>query len=463
MTMRIRRRDFLRGAAAGTAVALIGLGRKSSRADGPPRARRVLILNASGGLRTTTAFNASTQTALNPWGMLGTVGALRLGAVLRGDESVVSYDAGSWPGGGSVPPIDAAAAQLALIAAADHAPDGSPRAGDHTDDEPRMGTGYFANPNAPGLLTLLNRHLGPAASAPVAIIGGGSFAAAPPAWIVDKPIRLAYDELPDQPPTGGSTTVGRPLEDALDARMVAHRANFAHDSIEALVNAKATLRRFGPLLADKRLRFDRDTYLGEVADGITNQMLIEAAGDAFTDGRAKDGGARNVALAIRLLQLGSPAACVQIGGFDTHDSEVAKAPRLYTRFARFLAGIHYALGQIPDPMGGTLLESTLVVSTSEFGRSGVEPDGFNAGDGTDHGSGPGWRYQAHVVFGAGITPKRLHDTGDDNVPTDAPLSTHCLLSTIAAATGVPQDAIDGCWPPGTALYPEGAPLWDLWA
>jgi uncharacterized protein (DUF1501 family) len=461
--MPIRRRDFLRGAAAGSAIALIGLSRKSARAEGPARARRVLILNATGGLRTTTAFNAKSRTALNPWGVLGQAGSLTLGNVLRGDDSAVSTTAASWPSGGSVPSIDVAAASFSVIGAADHAPDGSPRAGDHTDDEPRMGTGYFAKPDAPGLLTLINRHLGPAGSAPVAVIGGTSFGTAPPAWIADKPIRLAYDELPDQPPTGGSITVGRPLEDALDARQLARRANLAHDSVQAVVNAKATLRRFGPLLADKRLRFDSDAYLGEAADGITNQMMVEAVGDAFTDGRGKDGGARNVALALRLLQLGSPAVCIAIGGFDTHDSEVAKAPRLYTRFARFLAGIHYALANTPDPAGGTMLESTLVVTTSEFGRSGVEPGGFNAGDGTDHGDGPGWRYQAHVVFGAGITPKRLHDTDDDNVPIGAPASTHALLATIAAAVGVPQDAIDPLWPPGTGLYPEAAPLWELWS
>ena len=179
-------------------------------------------------------------------------------------------------------------------------------------------------------------------------------------------------------------------------------------------------------------------------------------------GRGFDRGARSVALAIRLLQLGSPAVTVSIGGFDTHDSEVQKAPQLYSRFARFVAGVHYALARIPDPGGGLLLDNTLVMTTSEFGRSGVM-GGFNAGQGTDHGNGPGWRYQAHVVFGAGITPKRLHATDDNNVPTDAPASTHQLLATIAAATGVPDDEIDKQWPRDSPLYPEGGPLWDLWA
>jgi uncharacterized protein (DUF1501 family) len=456
----LHRRDFLRTSAA--AAALIGLRAKSGRADAPPRARRVLILNGGGGLRSSAAFNASAHVALNPWGLLGTAGALRLGNVLRADETSVSQTAASWPGGGNVPRIDQAAPNFAVIGACDHAPDGSGRAGDHTDDTPRMGTGYFS-PDAPGLLSLLNRHLGPAGQAPVATIGGAEFGAAPPAWVADKPIALRHDELPASPPMGGSALVGQPLEEALDARVLGRRRNLAHDAVQALVNTKATLRRFGPVLADKRLRFDTPAYLGETLDGVTNQMIVEAVGDTFTDGRPRDGGARDVALALRLLQLGSPAVSVSIGGFDTHDHEVQRAPKLYTRFARFLAGVHFALGKTPDPGGGMLLDSTLVVTTSEFGRSGVEPNGFNAGEGTDHGGGPGWRYQAHVVFGAGVKPKLLHATDDSNVPVDKPASTHQLLATISAALGVPQDAIDALWPPGTGLYPEGGPLWDLWA
>jgi uncharacterized protein (DUF1501 family) len=454
----MKRRSFLAGGLAG--IALVGLTRKSSRADGPARARRVLILNAGGGLRTTAAFNASTRVALNPWGVLGTAGALRLGNVLTADTSTITTATPSWPGGGECPSIEQAAAAFAVIAACDHAPDGSSRAGDHTDDVPRMATGYFAKPDAPGVFTAINRFLGGNAAAPVATIGGADFGTAPPAWIADKPIGLAFDQLPNQPPTGGSAAVGRPLEDALDAAALANKRHLARQAIESVINTKGTLRKFGPVLADKRLRFDNAQYETQTLDGITNKMLLEAVGNGSG---AVDRGARSVALAIRLLQMGSPAAAVSIGGFDTHDSEVQKAPQLYSRFARFLAGIHFALTRIPDPGGGMLIEHSLVVTTSEFGRSGVEPNGFNAGEGTDHGSSPAWRNQAHVVFGAGVKPKKLNPTDENNVPTEKPCSTHCLLATIAAAVGAPQSELDKLWPPGSPLYPEGGPLWDLWA
>lgn len=361
----------------------------------------------------------------------------------------------------TVPPIDQAARGFAIVAAADHRPDGGYRPGDHRDDGQRMGTGYYLRNDAPGLLTVLNRFLGPQASAPVVTLGGSDFDAAPPSWVVDRPISLYFGGLPGEPPTGGSATVGRPLEDVLDGRVLARRRNLAHDAVSALVTTKGTLRRFGPLLADRRLRFDSDQFLDQELRGVTNRMIIEAVGNG--PGVPLDGDARQVALALRLLQFGAPAACVSIGGFDTHDHEDERAPVLFSRLARFLAGIHFTLAHIPDPMGGMMLDSTLVITTSEFGRNGFEPDGFNAGLGSDHGGDPGWRYQAHVVFGAGVVPKRVHDTDDRNRPLDRPASTQRLLATVAAATGIDQAEVDRLWPPGTALYPESGPLWELWA
>ncbi len=461
--MTISRRHLLQATAAGTAAALIGLGRKSARGAGPARARRVLILNSSGGMRTTTAFHASPRTSLNPYGVLGQAGALRLGAVLRGDETDLTYAAPSWGAGVTVPPIDEAARGFAVIAATDHVPDGSYRPGDHNDDGMRMGTGYYLRYDAPGVLTVLNRHLGPQANAPVVTLGGTYFDVAPPAWVVDRPIGLHFGGLPNQPPTGGSLTVGRPLEDLLDGRTLARRRNLAQGAVQALVTTKGALRRFGPLLADPRLRFTSDEFLDEHLRGISNRMILEAVGNPGGMGVPLDGDARQVALALRMLQFGAPAACVSMGGFDTHDLETERAPRLFSRLARFLAGVHFALGRIPDPMGGSMLDSTLVVTTSEFGRNGVEPDGFNAGLGSDHGGDPGWRYQAHVVFGAGVQPMRLHDTDDRNRPLDRPCSTQRLLATIVAATGIDQAEVDRLWQPGTNLYPEAGPLWDLWA
>lgn len=461
--MTITRRNLLQLSAAAGAAALVGVTRKSARGAGPARARRLLILNASGGMRTTTAFHASTARALNPFGVLAEAGALRLGNVLRADERNLSYAAPSWGAGTTVPAIDLAARQFAVIAATDHRPDGGFRPGDHRDDGSRMGTGYYGRYDAPGLLTFVNHFLGAQGGAPVVTIGGSDFEAAPPAWVVDRPMGLYFSGLPGAPPTGGSELVGRPLEDALDARTLNHRKNLSREAVQQLITTKGTVRRFGGLLADKRLRFDSDAFLGEELRGVTNRMLLEAVGNPAEQGLALDGDARNMALALRLLQFGSPAVCMSMGGFDTHDHEDERAPTLFSRFARFLAGAHFALAHIPDPMGGMMIDSTLVITTSEFGRNAAEPDGFNAGLGSDHGGDPGWRYQAHVVFGAGVVPKRLHDTDERNRPLDRPASTQRLLATLSAALGIDQNEIDKRWPTGTALYPESGPLWELWA
>ncbi len=459
----MRRRDLLKLASAGTAAAVIGLRGRSSRAAEVPRARRVLLLNAGGGMRTTAAFNASTHISQNPWGLRATVGAIKLGTIMRASDAAVTYAAPSWGTDVAVPPIDDAARAFALIAGTDHHPDGSFRAGDHNDETVRMGTGYFGNPDAPGLLTLINRHLGATAAAPIATIGGGGFGIAPSAWLAHRPLELVFYQLPATTPQGGSANVGRPLEETFDARLLARRKNLARVQLQNFVGTKTLMRKFGPVLADDRLKFDTSAHLDKDLGGITNRMLLEAIGDAPGSERPIDFDARSTALGLRLLQMGAPGVCVNVGAFDTHDSEVQVAPALYTRFGRFLAGIHFALSRIPEPGGGgMMLDHTLVVTTSEFGRSSPEL-GFNAGQGTDHGSDSSWRYQAHVVFGAGVRPHRLADTTDWNEPASKPASTQALLATIAAAVGVPQDAIDERWTPRAALYPEGAPLWDLWA
>jgi hypothetical protein len=130
-----------------------------------------------------------------------------------------------------------------------------------------------------------------------------------------------------------------------------------------------------------------------------------------------------------------------------------------------LAGVHFALSRMPEPDGSSksMLDTTLVVTTSEFDRCAEPPSGFNAADGSGHASGSDPNpHQPHVVFGASVTPKLIAPTDGDNQATDQ-RSTHSLLATICSAVGVPGEAIDAAWPPGTTLYPEGKTVEELWA
>ena len=460
------RRSFLKVAAAATAFGIIGLRRKSAHAAEPVRAKRVFLLYAGGGLRSSAAFNASTAMALNPWGVLGTFGAVKLGRVLTLEPGSLTTAAPSWPGAPQVPDITQVASRSALLASVDHAPR-LPRGGDHTDDTPRMGTGYFGKHDAPGLLTVINKYLGGPAPAPICNMGT-PFSAAAGAWVPFTPTEVVSYQLPSKPPGGGTPTVGRPLEDALDKHMTARRQGLSGASMSGYNATKSALRKYGPVLANKALHIGNPSYHDEVLDGITNRMLLEAVGEPFDQG-APAFAARDVGVALRLMQMGAPAVGVSIGGFDLHSEERQKGPNLYTRYARYVAGIHFALSRIPDPAGGTLLDSTLVVTTSEFGRSpGSETTGFNNGDGSDHGSGDvkpvGLRTQSHLVFGAGVKPKVINPTDDSHAPLSGkPNTTHGLLTTICSALGVPGAETEKLWPSGSQLHTESAPLFDLWA
>lgn len=452
--MRTTRRTFT--AAALAAAATAALGRRPARAGAPPpSARRLLVLHADGGLRSTACFQASSERDLNPWGVATTTSTgVALGALVAGDHERVE---GTWSlpawGGREVPRLATVAERFAVIAATDHRPDGSMRAGDHGDDEPRMATGDASG--APGLLTVVNRWLGDGASAPVMMNAvTPAWGAAPGDWQSAQPTTFEGRAMPSAPPPLGRAGVGARIEDAIDARHLATRRGTARERLAAIRGYKATMRRFGPLLADPRLRpaQDPDAELG----GVTNRMLMEAIG---ATGVSDD---LDLAVALRALQLGSPAVCVAIPGFDLHSEERAYAPPLYARFARYLCGIHFSLSELDEPDGaGKMIDHTLVVTTSEFGRN-AHPGGWNEGEGSDHAIDDAWRYQAHVIFGAGVRPKLLHPTDAANAPRAGVCSTQALLVTLAAALGVPEDELDRIWPAGTPLRPETAPLWVLW-
>jgi hypothetical protein len=471
--MTLNRRNLIKAYLAGAAFGIVGLGQKSGRADVPPRAKRLLIFNAAGGIRNTAAFNASSQTTQNPWGVLGTYGVLKLGNVLVASPGVVSFDAPSWGGlapNGKIPGIEQVAKNFSILGAVNHDTVGF-RAGDHTDEVPRMGTGYYGS-GAPGAVTVMWRALSPSnPPLPAVSIGyygwaGGAFGYASGEWLQYAPVAVDSFQLPV-----GATLAPKPtyaLEDAIDGKLRAGIDGRAGGMVDGYLGLKAALRAYGPVLTQPTLHLNDSANLGASVGGITNQMLLEAIGNIVTPTAVGDPEGVSVALALRMLQMGSPVAMVGLGGFDRHSQEMELGPDLYTRYARMLAGIYFALSNIQDPAGGgSMLGSTLVVTTSEFDRAvnaGSSPSGFNAGDGSDHANAGGDAnpHQPHVVFGAGITPKALVPTDDANQPTSGQHSTHALLATLCAAVGTPQASIDEVWPPGSPLYPEAKPIMDLW-
>ena len=173
------------------------------------------------------------------------------------------------------------------------------------------------------------------------------------------------------------------------------------------------------------------------------------------------GNALDVALAIRLLQFGSPGIVVEIGGWDTHSGERVDAPSRFPFIGRLWATLHWLLSQIPEPNepGTMMLDRTLIFLTSEFGRDpGEAATGFNNGEGSDHGNDPSCYYFAHPIMGGGVMPGKHVGPASSSTYLPDPsnqLVPRALLSSALWALGL--DTTDPDWgvpdePPVTALW-----------
>jgi uncharacterized protein (DUF1501 family) len=171
--------------------------------------------------------------------------------------------------------------------------------------------------------------------------------------------------------------------------------------------------------------------------------------------------AMDLAFCVRLLQLGSPAVAVEMGGYDTHSGERQDAPARFRFIGRFWATMNFLLSRIQEPNepGVSMLDRTLVMTMSEFGRDpGGESTGFNNGEGSDHGADPSCYYYAHAIMGGGVVPNR--HVGPAPSTTYTPLladrlSVRHVLSTVLWSMGLENDNPDWGFPdvqPATQLF-----------
>jgi uncharacterized protein (DUF1501 family) len=125
-------------------------------------------------------------------------------------------------------------------------------------------------------------------------------------------------------------------------------------------------------------------------------------------------GLQQVAQMVR-ADVGLEAACLDVGGWDTHEGQGGAQGRM----AALLADVATSLQAFYQDLDG--LPGVTVVGMSEFGRRLVQ----NAGGGTDHGrANVMWTLGAGVdgghVHGAwpGLAPGQLEPPGDLAVTTD---------------------------------------------
>jgi len=119
---------------------------------------------------------------------------------------------------------------------------------------------------------------------------------------------------------------------------------------------------------------------------------------------------------IAKAEIGLEVACVDIGGWDTHNQQgqlEGELPTLLNEFSSGLASLYHDLGD--------RAKNVTIVTMSEFGRRVKE----NASDGTDHGHGNcmfvlGGGVNGGKVYGQwpGLAPENLYEGIDLNITTD---------------------------------------------
>ena len=119
---------------------------------------------------------------------------------------------------------------------------------------------------------------------------------------------------------------------------------------------------------------------------------------------------------IAKAEIGLEVACVDIGGWDTHNQQgqlEGELPTLLNEFSSGLASLYHDLGD--------RAKRVTIVTMSEFGRRVKE----NASDGTDHGHGNcmfvlGGGVNGGKVYGQwpGLAPENLYEGIDLNITTD---------------------------------------------
>lgn len=461
-------------------LAFLPMLRRHARAAPGPTAKadRVLIINLLGGVRSSAAFLASNRFSHNPYGLMqGSAASFPLGDLLDDKQPDGSYVLGSEWNGASLPRLREMAASMSVlgthsVARGDHLrarieePTGAPTALD-PGILTRIGAGLAEAQTPTGAPAF---HLAPAAAfgsagsqltryAPVSL---QSYASVPSAGT----ILPAWEQA-----TGRGFRTNAEMLDRFDTRPIEERHSVGRSVTETLSLHRKAARQIGARLSRDDFAFSdpaKDgSALGTVnlggAKPLTNGMLKELfllGAPAFEHFRVF---AKNAALAIRLLQLGSPAVVLETPTFDFHSQEAQNAPALYGYFGRMWAALWWLLQRVASPGGtGSLLDRTLVVTMSDFGRDpGLATTGFNAGAGTDHGADHACFYLAHAVMGAGVRPNRLVGGVDTNTynPATAPTkyTPQQLLVTLLDALGLDGHDED------FGLPTAGAPIAELWS
>ena len=206
----------------------------------------------------------------------------------------------------------------------------------------------------------------------------------------------------------------------------------------------------GVVAALERLHADGDDLVASSGrETLALLRRVEAirddAASPASRGYPEDEFGRALAEAARLLRadLGLEAACLDLGGFDTHFGQGTLGDGLAGGLGGPLRSLGAGLAAFAKDLGPRFDETTVVVLT-EFGRRVYE----NTALGTDHGSASvafllGGGLRGGKVHGRwpGLAKERLHEESDLAVTTDY---RQVLAEVLARRMG--QERIDSVFP-----------------
>jgi len=187
-----------------------------------------------------------------------------------------------------------------------------------------------------------------------------------------------------------------------------------------------------------------DTFYQKAHGLITAPRAKKAFDIASEDPRLRDRYGRHslgqgCLLARRLVESGVRFVTVTDGGWDTHQNNfVSLKNRLLPRLDTALSGL------LQDLSDRGLLESTLVVTLSDFGRTPK----INPSAGRDHWSTAGIALLAGGGIKPGVVVGQTNALGE--LPTESPYLTEDLAATIYGRLGIPLDT--------THKTPDGRPI-----
>lgn len=175
--------------------------------------------------------------------------------------------------------------------------------------------------------------------------------------------------------------------------------------------AKALDRLYGQTDADLARSGKQSLSVLDTLDRMRQQAYVPAGGAAYPDGEF----GQSLLSVARLIKagVGLEAACLDLGGWDSHFGQAVLIDRLQAELAKGLLAFRRDLGDH--------LSHTTVVVMTEFGRRAYENNSF----GTDHGRAGAMFVMGGTVKGGrvvtdwpGLEEGQLDGPGDLKVTTD---------------------------------------------